>query len=79
MMIRGENSWLCTKCGHHEPAPSLLAEIGRLRAALIATMDELDRWGWGDFHYGSQPQDQRVVDAVAKANAVLDVSAEPQP
>lgn len=29
----------------------------------VATIlyEELKRWGWGDFHYGPQPQDPKVV------------------
>jgi hypothetical protein len=61
------------------PPPIERTEVERLRAALIATRDELARWGWGDFHYGAQPQDKRVVDAVALADAALVVSVEPQP
>lgn len=35
-MIRGEGNWFCTKCGHMEPAPSLLAELDRLRVEVEA-------------------------------------------
>lgn len=33
----------------------------------VATVlyNELKRWGWGDFHYGSQPQEKSVVAALA--------------
>lgn len=47
------------------------AENELLRAALIICADELDRHGWGDFHYGSTGQDEAVVRAVAVARAAL--------
>lgn len=42
-----------------------------LRALLREVTDELSRWGWGDFHYGEQPQEARVVALVAKARQAL--------
>ena len=47
------------------------AEIARLRLALEGAHAELERWGWGDFHYGSRGQEQSVVDALAKIDAAL--------
>lgn len=41
------------------------------REDLQALRDELSRWGWGDFHYGSFPQEKSVVDAVALADGYL--------
>jgi hypothetical protein len=46
-------------------------EVGRLRDALRAARAELDRWGWGDFHYGPQPRDGSVVRALAAIDAAL--------
>lgn len=45
--------------------------VDDLTEILQETRNQLSRWGWGDFHYGNQPQEQRVVDAVAKADQVL--------
>ena len=65
---------------HYEPVGCLRLEddhqvcdqtIQRLREVLQATRDELDRWGWGDSHWGEQPQERSVVDAVALADRVL--------
>lgn len=45
--------------------------IEKLRAVLQATRDELNRWGHGDMHYGSMPQNARVVAAVELADRTL--------
>lgn len=52
-------------------AESAESTAQQLTAALEACADELDHWGWGDMHYGQQPQEQRVVKAVARARAAL--------
>jgi hypothetical protein len=49
-----------------------LARAERIEKALVLCRDELKRWGWGDFHYGSAAQEQSVVDAVAVADAALE-------
>ena len=49
----------------------LLARIEALTKALLHTRAELARWGWGDFHYGDQPQERSVVDAIAVADKAL--------
>lgn len=51
--------------------PEARDRIRELTEALAATADELDRWGWGDMHYGDQGQERRVVEAVARARSVL--------
>ena len=65
---------------HYEPTGCLQLEddhelcdemIARLREVLQATRDELNNWGHGDYHYGPQPQERSVVDAVALADRTL--------
>lgn len=46
-------------------------EIACWKALLREVKVELSRWGWGDFHYGDQPQEPRVVALVDRANAAL--------
>lgn len=36
-------------------------EIDLLRDRVARLRAELARWGWGDFHYGDQPQDRAIV------------------
>lgn len=45
--------------------------LSEMRTVLQDARDELARWGWGDMHYGEQPQEQSVVDTLAKIDAVL--------
>jgi hypothetical protein len=52
------------RCSIHEAAPDLLE-------ALEVVTAELAGWGWGDHHYGSQPQEPRVVDAVLRGRAAI--------
>ena len=52
--------------------PTYLAALVEVAKALKVARDELTRWGWGDFHYGAQPQEKPVVDAIAVADAALD-------
>lgn len=54
-----------------EQCDATQARVAELEKALEAAREELKRWGWGDFHYGSQGQEQSVVDAVAAIDAVL--------
>lgn len=42
-----------------------------LLEALYEARDELERWGYGDDHYGAMPGDQRVLEAIAKIDRVL--------
>lgn len=65
---------------HYEPTGCLRVEddhqvcdqqIGRLRATLQAVRDELNRWGFGDHHYGATPRDEGVLRAVALADQTL--------
>lgn len=54
--------------------PSQLAVIAaqlKMADALRTARDELKRHGWGDFHYGLQPQKKTIVDAVNVCNAAL--------
>lgn len=55
-----------------------VAEIHRLRQEneelrYLATVmaQELAKWGWGDFHYGPQPQDRNVVAVLEEYRRVL--------
>ena len=48
-----------------------LLALPTLRSVLAEAREELTRWGWGDFHYGNQPQEKSVVDMVAKIDAAL--------
>lgn len=52
-------------------AHELAAENDTLRWALREARDELARWGWGDMHYGQTPQEQSVVDTIAKIDKAL--------
>jgi len=45
--------------------------ITELEVGLLAARDELAKGGWGGHHYGTTPQEQRVVDAVAAIDALL--------
>ena len=46
--------------------------LDQAHAALLVARDELARWGWGDFHYGSQPQEKSVTDALAVIDKALE-------
>lgn len=48
----------------HERIERLAYEAERWRLIAGRLYEELKRWGWGDFHYGSQPQDSSVVAAL---------------
>lgn len=49
----------------------LLAAAPDLLAALIEARAEVDRWGYGDFHYGETPRDPGVLAMLARIDAVL--------
>jgi hypothetical protein len=49
----------------------LRCDNDRLRAALVAARGELEKWGWGDHHYGEAWQERRVVDAIEDINRAL--------
>lgn len=91
-VVDGKYDYTCAD-GEHVASPtlslkeliaSLLAErdalLDRLKAAeadadQLAT--ELDRWGWGDFHYSSNgDQEQSVVDALAAHAAAVSARGE---
>lgn len=64
-----DNSGPVNRC-----ATDLLHAIDALQEAeglLRDTADELDRWGWGDMHYGPTTRSQRVIEAVSRARAFL--------
>jgi hypothetical protein len=46
-------------------------EIGWKHVATVL-YNELKRWGWGDFHYGSQPQEKSVVTALSVYEQALE-------
>jgi len=46
-------------------------DVQRLRGALAEVTAQLARWGWGDMHYGSQPQDPAVIAAMHHGLRVL--------
>lgn len=46
-----------------------------LESALWDARAEIDRWGRGDFHYGSMPRDPGVVAALERIDAVLGTPA----
>ena len=50
----------------------LRKELAEARALLQATAVELNKWGWGDMHYGSTPQAESVVLAVTAVDVFLD-------
>jgi hypothetical protein len=52
-------------------AHRLWADNTRLRRALERARSEIDRWGYGDFHYGNTPRDQRVLDALIDIDRTL--------
>ena len=64
----------------HKPKPHQgqqleMFEKPDLRAVLVEARAELDRWGFGDFHYGDTPRDPGVLAMLAKIDTVLgDVS-----
>jgi hypothetical protein len=39
--------------------------IKQLETLADVLAEELKRWGWGDMHYGSQPQEKSVTDALS--------------
>jgi hypothetical protein len=39
--------------------------IKELETLADVLAEELKRWGWGDMHYGTQPQEKSVSDALA--------------
>lgn len=50
---------------------SLAEEVERLRSTLIAARAEVDRWGYGDFHWGETPRDEGVLSMLARIDAAL--------
>lgn len=50
---------------------SLLSRINTLESALSDCANELTKHGWGDFHYGDQPQEASVVQVVEQARLLL--------
>lgn len=56
----------CIAC---EAILPLQFEINRLEDFLGRVMEELDKHGWGDFHYGPQPQDPAIVKLKEEYNA----------
>lgn len=56
-----------------EPYDNAKAEILLLRELLAQAREELARWGWGDFHYGTSGQEQSVVTMLAKIDGALAV------
>lgn len=46
-------------------------EIERLRNALLDAREEIDKWGYGDFHYGDTPREPSVLAALAAIDEVL--------
>lgn len=48
-----------------------LRRITNLKDALRAARAEIDRHGYGDFHYGDQPRDPGVLGALADIDRVL--------
>lgn len=63
--LQAENADLRASIGE------VVRERDRLRDALLTVRTELDRHGYGDFHYGDLPREQSVVDALAVADAVV--------
>lgn len=53
-----------------EDIPALLGVIEELVEGLRAVTDELDRHGFGDFHYGPMPREQSVVEHVGLGRVV---------
>lgn len=51
--------------------PDLLTDNRRLRDALQYARNELDRCGYGDFHYGETPRDPRILAALEIADAAI--------
>lgn len=49
----------------------LIAENTRLRDALTYARNELDRHGYGDFHYGETPREPSIVAALAIVDSAL--------
>lgn len=48
-------------------------EIERLRKLATMMAEELSRWGWGDMHYGPQPQERSVVAVLDEYRRVLQI------
>lgn len=49
----------------------LRQENEELRYLATVMAQELAKWGWGDFHYGPQPQDRNVVAVLEEYRRVL--------
>ncbi len=54
-----------------------LEEVERLRSLAKAMAEELAKWGWGDMHYGPQPQERSVVAVLEEYRRVLQVDGYP--
>lgn len=50
---------------------AVYADNARLRAALVRARAEIDRWGYGDHHYGNTPRDPGVLAALADIDHTL--------
>jgi hypothetical protein len=51
-----------------------------LRALLVDARAEVDKWGYGDFHYGDTPRDPGVLAMLARIDAALgSVLTDPEP
>ena len=57
--------------GAVELAALVLRRSG-LVEVLVEARAEIDRWGFGDFHYGDTPRDPGVLAMLAKIDTVLD-------
>lgn len=69
-LAEAEAAWVA-RDAMEERLTEALTRVLDLRVALCECADELDRHGWGDMHYGDQPQERSVVAAVELARATL--------
>lgn len=49
----------------------LLDRIDALRLLLVDARAEIDRWGYGDFHFGPTPRDPEVLAMLERIDKVL--------
>lgn len=64
---------MCELTGQLAACKVCTEENKRLRALAGMMATELSKWGWGDFHYGPQPQEQSVVAVLDEYRRVLQI------
>jgi hypothetical protein len=68
--VNGSQAAYCSHAVRPLEGPSK----GEMRALLVDARAEIDRWGYGDFHWGDTPRDPGVLAMLARIDASLGVT-----